>query len=67
MSHFQDLATRIDRLLLRYEELQRANELLQQQLQNTAQERDLLQTRLTVARNRIDTLLTQITAKNEQN
>lgn len=63
MPQLQDLTWRIDRLLLRYEELQRANQLLQQQLLLTEQERDLLLERLSVARHRIDSLLSQIPEK----
>lgn len=63
MSQLQDLAQRVERLLLRYEELQRTNQLLAQQVSNLEQEKHLLQTRLTTARNRIDHLLAQIPAK----
>lgn len=63
MSQLQDLTWRVERLLLRYEELQRANQLLEQQLLLTEQERDLLLERLSVARNRIDSLLSQIPEK----
>jgi hypothetical protein len=66
MSQLQDLTWRVERLLLRYEELQRANHLLQQQLQHTEQERDLLQSRLSIARSRIDNLLSQIPEKEHQ-
>lgn len=66
MSQLQDLTWRVERLLLRYEELQRANQLLQQQLHNTEQERDLLQSRLSIARSRIDNLLSQIPEQTHQ-
>lgn len=63
MSQLQDLVQRVERLLLRYEELQRTNQLLSQQVNHLEQEKSLLQTRLTTARNRIDHLLAQIPAK----
>ena len=66
MSQLQNLTWRVERLLLRYEELQRANQLLQQQLQHTEQERDLLQSRLSIARGRIDSLLSQIPEQTHQ-
>ncbi|MGL4666402.1 MAG: DUF904 domain-containing protein [Saezia sp.] len=66
MSQLQDLIGRVERLLLRYEELQRANQLLQKELEHTGQERDLLQSRLSIARNRIDSLLSQVSEKTHQ-
>ena len=60
MSRLPDLAERIDRLLLRHEELQRTNALLEQQLQATIAERDSLKSRLSAARGRIDALLERL-------
>ncbi len=56
MSRIDELTDRIERLLLRHEELRRTNALLQQQLTVTTQERDSLRARLSAARSRIDAL-----------
>lgn len=58
---FDQLADRIDRLLLRHEELQRTNALLQAEVKALQGERDLLRSRLAAARARIDTLLDRLT------
>ncbi len=63
MSQLQDLAERVDRLLLRHQELQRTNALLEQQLANVTQERDNLRSRLNAARARIDALLERLPAE----
>jgi len=60
MSRLDDLAERIERLLLRHEELQRTNALLQEQLASVSQERDSLRSRLAAARARIDNLLDRL-------
>lgn len=60
MATLQDLATRLDRLLLRHEELERTNKLLRQQLATLAGERDNLKSRLSAARSRIDALLERL-------
>jgi cell division protein ZapB len=62
MATLQDLADRIDRLLLRHEELERTNALLQQQLSSVSTERDSLKSRLSAARARIDALLDRLPA-----
>lgn len=62
MSKFEDLADRVERLLLRYDELQRTNALLEQQLATVTGERDSLRSRLNAARSRIDTLLDRLPA-----
>ena len=56
------VADHLERMLLRYEELQRSNALLQAQLLELAQERDALRARLAAARARVDTLLARIPA-----
>jgi uncharacterized protein (TIGR02449 family) len=56
----EQLTDRVERLLLRYEELRRTNVLLQEQLGNTESERDLLKSRLQAARSRIDALLQRL-------
>lgn len=63
MSQLQDLAERVERLLLRHQELQRTNDLLEQQLASVTQERDSLRSRLNAARNRIDALLERLPAE----
>ena len=60
MSSIEDLADRVERLLLRHGELQRTNTLLEQQLGVVAHERDNLRSRLNAARNRIDVLLERL-------
>ena len=54
MSRIDELTDRIERLLLRHEELTRTNALLQQQVQVIGAERDSLRARLQAARARID-------------
>jgi cell division protein ZapB len=61
-----DLAQRIDRLLLRHEELERTNKLLLEQVASLAGERDGLKSRLTAARSRIDALLERLPADGKQ-
>ena len=62
MSRLDDLAERIERLVLRHEELQRTNALLQTQLGVVSNERDSLRSRLAAARARIDALLDRLPA-----
>ena len=54
------IAERAERLLLRHEELQRTNALLATQVQELTQERDLLKSRLSAARQRIDALIDRL-------
>ena len=63
MSRLDDLAERIERLVLRHEELQRTNALLQTQLTAVTGERDSLRSRLAAARARIDALLDRLPAE----
>jgi len=63
MSRLDDLAERIERLVLRHEELQRTNALLQAQLGTVTSERDSLRSRLAAARARIDALLDRLPAE----
>lgn len=60
MSTIDDLTERVERLLLRHEELQRTHALLQQQLGVTTHERDSLKARLSAARARIDALIDKL-------
>lgn len=54
------VAERVERLLVRYEELQRTNALLAEQLEVLTQERDSLKSRLSAARARVDALLERL-------
>ncbi len=60
MSRIEELAERVERLLLRHEEVQRTNALLQEQLAAITHERDNLRSRLNAARSRIDVLLERL-------
>jgi cell division protein ZapB len=62
MSKFEDLAERVDRLVLRHTELKRSNALIEQQLAAVGAERDSLRSRLAAARARIDALLARMPA-----
>ena len=59
-SLLEQLAERVERLLLRHGELQRTNELLHVQIEQLTRERDNLKSRLGAARNRIDALLDRL-------
>ncbi|MBC7719388.1 MAG: cell division protein ZapB [Chitinophagaceae bacterium] len=54
------ISERVERLLLRYEELQRTNALLSQQVEVLTHERDSLKSRLSAARSRVDALLERL-------
>ena len=56
------IAERVEHLLLRYEELQRTNALLSEQVQTLTQERDQLKSRLSAARARVDALIDRLPA-----
>ena len=59
-SQIDPFVERVERLLVRYEELQRTNALLQEQVDRLTQERDLLKSRLSAARARVDALLERL-------
>lgn len=59
-SHIEQVVERVERLLVRYAELQRTNELLADQVEALTAERDQLKQRLTAARTRVDALLERI-------
>lgn len=63
MATLQTLAERIDRLLLRHEELKRSGALVARQLEAVTQERDSLRSRLAAARARIDALIARLPAE----
>jgi hypothetical protein len=56
----EQIAERVERLLVRYEELQRTNALLAQQVEVLTTERDSLKSRLAAARARVDALLERL-------
>lgn len=60
MSSINDLVDRVERLLVRHEELKRTNTLLEQQVQALTLERDSLRSRLSAARARVDALLERL-------
>ena len=56
----EQIAERVERLLVRHEELQRTNALLAAQVDTLTQERDSLKSRLAAARARVDALLERL-------
>jgi uncharacterized protein (TIGR02449 family) len=58
------LIDRVERLLVRHQELQRTNELLSKQVTQITQERDALKGRLQTARHRMDALLERLPEEN---
>jgi cell division protein ZapB len=60
MAKIEELADRVERLLLRFDELSRTQQLVEAQLANVTQERDSLKSRLNAARSRIDALLDRL-------
>lgn len=62
MGKLEDLAERVDRLVLRHQELKRTSALIEQQLSAVTAERDSLRSRLAAARSRIDALLERLPA-----
>ena len=63
LSPTEQIAERVERLLVRYEELQRTNALLSSQVQTLTTERDSFKSRLGAARARIDALLDRLPAQ----
>jgi cell division protein ZapB len=59
-TQIDQITERVERLLVRYEELQRTNALLQEQVGVLTHERDSLQSRLNAARTRVDALLERL-------
>ena len=60
VSQIDQVADRVERLLVRHEELQRTNALLLAQIETLTQERDSLKSRLSAARARVDALLERL-------
>jgi len=67
MPSITDLVDRVERLLLRHEELTRTNALLEEQVRQLSQERDGLRSRLNAARARVDALLDRLPVETEKN
>jgi FtsZ-binding cell division protein ZapB len=61
-SPIDQIAERVERLLVRHEEVQRTNALLQEQVDALTRERDALKSRLAAARTRLDALLERLPA-----
>ena len=59
-NHIDQIAERVERLLVRYAELQRTNVLLTNQVEALTHERDTLKSRLNAARARVDALLERL-------
>jgi len=59
-SSLDPVLERVERLLLRYDEMRRTNELLLAQVETLSLERDSLKSRLQAARSRIDGLLDRL-------
>jgi hypothetical protein len=59
-SHIEQITERVERLLVRYEELTRTNVLLSAEVLALSQERDSLKSRLSAARSRVDALLERL-------
>ena len=59
-SPIDQIAERVERLLVRHEEVQRTNALLQEQVEALTRERDALKSRLQAARTRLDALLDRL-------
>lgn len=59
-SPIDQIAERVERLLVRHEEMRRTNALLVQQIDALTRERDALRARLTTARTRIDAMLERL-------
>ena len=62
LNYIDQITDRVERLLLRHEELHRTNELLGQQVQALSTERDQLRQQLQTARQRLDALISQLPA-----
>jgi cell division protein ZapB len=59
-SLIEQISERVERLLVRHDELNRTNALLLDQVNALTQERDSLKSRLSAARSRVDALLERL-------
>ena len=60
LTQIDQISERVERLLVRYEQLTHTNALLHQQIDTLTQERDSLKSRLSAARARVDALLERL-------
>lgn len=60
VTQIDQITERVERLLLRYEELQRINAQLSEQVSTLTHERDSLRSRLSAARARVDALIERL-------
>jgi cell division protein ZapB len=60
LPHIDQVVERVERLIVRYGELQRTNALLTEQVKALTHERDSLKSRLSAARARVDALLDRL-------
>lgn len=65
-SPLDQIAERVERLLVRHEEIRRTNALLLEQVEAITRERDALKSRLAAARARIDAVLERLPAEPSQ-
>ncbi len=65
MSKIEELADKIERLLLRHEEVLRTKTLLEQQVSTLILERDNLRSRVQATRTRIDALIDKLPQSHE--
>lgn len=61
-AQFEALIERVERMLLRFDELSRTNTLLGAEVESLRTERDSLKSRLSAARTRIDALIERLPA-----
>lgn len=64
-NHIDQISERVDRLLLRHEELQRTHALLLQQVQQLTSERDQLRAKCQLVKQRLDGLIERLPTLNE--
>jgi uncharacterized protein (TIGR02449 family) len=62
MAKLSEITERVERLVLRHEELKRVNALLEHELLQVTAERDSLRSKLSATRARIDALLARLPA-----
>lgn len=60
VDQIDQITERVERLLLRYEEIQRTNALLSEEVNMLTLERDSLRSRLSAARARVDALIERL-------
>jgi cell division protein ZapB len=66
-AQLEALVERVERLLVRFDELSRTNALLHAEVESLRAERDSLKSRLSAARTRIDALIERLPQPEEHN